>query len=43
MDKIERARQIRKGIMLNAESYPDEQAASVPSLFPDWEGAGHNY
>ena len=43
MDKIERARQIRKGIMLNAESYTDEQAASVPSLFPDWEGAGHNY
>ena len=29
--------------MLNAESYTDEQAASVPSLFPDWEGAGHNY
>ena len=43
MDKIERARQIRKGVMLNAESYTDEQAASVPSLFSDWESAGHSY
>ena len=29
--------------MLNAESYTDEQAASVPSLFPEWESTGHNY
>ena len=43
MDKIERARQIRKGVMLNAESYTDEQAVSVPSLFPEWESAGHSY
>ena len=36
MTMMERMRQIRKSLILNAESYTDEQAAAVPSLFPVW-------
>lgn len=43
MTLLEKMRQVRKSLMLNAKSYTDEQAASVPSLFPDWESAGHSY
>lgn len=37
MNKIERARQIRKAAMLTAETYTDEQAAAVPTLYPAWK------
>lgn len=37
MNKIERARQIRKAAMLTAETYTDEQAATVPTLYPAWK------
>ena len=37
MNNIERARQQRKAAMIAAESLPDEQAATVPTLFPEWK------
>ena len=37
MDKIERAKQLRKMAMMNAASLPDEQAAIVPTLYPAWK------
>ena len=35
-EKIERARQLRRGAMTAAESYTDEAAARVPTLYPAW-------
>ena len=37
MNKIERAKQLRKMAMMNAASLPDEQAAIVPTLYPAWK------
>ena len=34
--KIERARQIRKMAMMNAETLEDAKAAEVPTLYPMW-------
>ena len=34
--KLTRARQMRRAAMITAESYPDEQAAEVPTLYPAW-------
>lgn len=35
--KIERAKQIRKMAMTNAETLEDAKAAEVPTLYPVWE------
>ena len=35
--KIERAKQIRKMAMINAETLEDSQAAEVPTLYPVWK------
>lgn len=35
--KIERAKQIRKTAMMNAETLEDAKAAEVPTLYPVWE------
>lgn len=43
MTRLERLKQLRKMSMISAESVPDEQAATVPSLFPQWEENGYNY
>ena len=37
MNKVERAKQLRKMAMMNAASLPDEQAAIVPTLYPAWK------
>ena len=37
MNKIERAKQLRKMAMMNAAALPDEQAATVPTLYPAWK------
>lgn len=34
--KIERAKQLRKAAMMTAETYTDEQAAEVRTLYPEW-------
>lgn len=34
--KIERAKQIRKTAMMNAETLEDAKAAEVPTLYPAW-------
>ena len=34
--KLTRARQLRKAAMIAAKSYPDDQAAAVPTLYPAW-------
>lgn len=36
MNKLQRARQVRRAVMLNAEQYTDGQAATVPALYPQW-------
>lgn len=36
MDKIARAREIRRAAMINAEAYTDAQAATVKTLYPEW-------
>ena len=36
MNKMERAKQLRKMAMMNAASLPDKQAA-VPTLYPAWK------
>lgn len=33
---VERARELRRGMMMTAEGYSDEQAANVPTLYPAW-------
>ena len=33
---IERARELRKAMMMTAEGYTDEQAAKVPTLYLEW-------
>ncbi len=35
-EKINRAKQLRKAAMMTAETYTDEQAAEVPTLYPVW-------
>ena len=35
--KIERLKQIRKMAEINAEDLPDEQAVTVPTLYPEWK------
>ncbi len=35
--KLIRARQMRRAAMITAESYPDEQAAEIPTLYPAWK------
>lgn len=37
MNKVERAKQLRKMAMMNAALLPDEQAAAVPTLYPAWK------
>lgn len=34
--KLARARQMHRAAMIAAESYPDAQAAAVPTLYPAW-------
>lgn len=34
--KIARAKQLRKAAMMTTETYTDEQAAEVPTLYPVW-------
>lgn len=34
--KLTRARQLRRAAMIAAKSYPDDQAAAVPTLYPVW-------
>ena len=34
--KIARAKQLRKAAMMTAETYTDEQAAEVRTLYPEW-------
>lgn len=36
-ERISRARALRKMAMMSAEELPDEQAASVPTLYPAWK------
>ena len=36
-EKINRAKQLRKAAMVTAETYTDEQAAEVPTLYPVWK------
>lgn len=33
---IERAKQLRRAMMTSAETFTDEQAANVPTLYPEW-------
>ena len=40
MDRMERARQLRRAVGFGSAALPDEQAAQVLSLFPAWEAAG---
>ena len=40
MDRIERARQLRRAVGFGSAALPDEQAAQVISVFPAWEAAG---
>ncbi len=35
--KIARAKQLRKAAMMTAETYTDEQAAEVRTLYPEWK------
>ena len=35
--KIARAKQLRKAAMMTAETYTDEQAAGVRTLYPEWK------
>lgn len=42
MTAIERARQMRRAVELLAQGVADEQAAQIPSLFPEWAD-GTNY
>ena len=36
-EKINRAKQLHKAVMMMAETYTDEQAAEVPALYPVWK------
>lgn len=36
MTRLERLRQLRLAASLNAETLPDEQAATIPSMFEAW-------
>lgn len=36
-EKINRAKQLRKAAMMTAETYTDEQAAEVRTLYPEWK------
>lgn len=37
MNMIERAKQFRTAAMLNVEAFSDEQAATVPTMYPEWK------
>ena len=36
MDRLKAARETRKAMMMTAETYTDERAAKVPTLYPVW-------
>ena len=36
-DLLKRAKETRRAAMLAAAGLPDEQAATVPTLFPEWK------
>ena len=37
MNLTERAKQFRTAAMLNVEAFSDEQAATVPTMYPEWK------
>lgn len=43
MSLIDRARELRKQIEVNAASMDDEQASQFTELFPEWNGDGFSY
>lgn len=36
MNLTERAKQFRTAAMLNVEAFSDEQAATIPTMYPEW-------
>ena len=40
MTNLERAKQLRLAVQVQAAALPDEQAALVPTVFPLWNAAG---